>query len=53
MPVWLRKFTVIKLNNYYDEQNNQMNKANKNSPQKTPPRGPNIKGNTYTTKARK
>lgn len=53
MPVWLRKFTVIKLNNYYDEQNNQINKANKNSPQKAPPRGPNIKGNTYTTKARK
>ena len=53
MPVWLRKFTVLKLNEHYDNQNKQIKNANKSTLDNQPVRGPNISSNTYTTKARK
>jgi hypothetical protein len=54
MPIWLRRFTYTKLQEYYDNQNKEYEKASKkytNSPQVA--KGPNIKKPTYTTKAGK
>lgn len=53
MPVWLRKFTVLKLNEHYSKQKEQYDKLDNSNQAPSPAKGPNIKGKTYTTKARK
>ena len=50
MPIWLRKFTFAKMNDYYEEQNKK-NKSASTTPQNMP-KGPNIKKPSYSTKAR-
>lgn len=50
MPIWLRKFTFQKMNDYYEEQNKK-NKTASTTPQNMP-KGPNIKKPSYSTKAR-
>lgn len=54
MPTWLRKFTYKKLEQFYTQQQEEINK------QQTPanstsniPKGPSIERPTYTTKANK
>jgi len=51
MPIWLRKFTFQKMNDYYEEQNKKTKKAS-TTPQNMP-KGPNIKTPSYSTRARK
>jgi len=50
MPIWLRKFTFQKMNEFYEEQNKQNGKTSQ-TPQNMP-KGPNIKKPSYSTKAR-
>ena len=52
MPIWLRKFTIQSLNEYYDKQAEQVQK-NTNNSTPTIPKGPAIKKPTYSTKARR
>jgi len=52
MPIWLRKFTIQSMNEYYEKQNKEAEKAQKKQ-NKPLARGPAIKSPTYSTKARK
>ena len=49
MPIWLRKFTFQKINNYFEEQNKVSKASNKNTSQTM---GPDIDP-TYRSKASK
>jgi len=51
MPIWLRKFTIRSINEYYEKQEEETKKA-KSKQSKTLPKGPAIKSPTYNTKAR-
>ena len=54
MPVWLRRYTFQKLNEFYEKQNEETEKVNNVSSNKGEVvKGPNIAPKpTYTTKAR-
>lgn len=52
MPIWLRKFTFNKLKEFYEEESKQLSKANKSS-NITPPKGPDVRKPTYTSKVKK
>lgn len=51
MPVWLRKFTFQKINDFYEEEAKASKRASGKST--APAMGPNIKSPSYSTKARK
>lgn len=54
MPIWLRKFTFSKLQEFYEKRNKEMEKAAGKSTLSTNlPKGPNIRKPSYTTKAGK
>jgi hypothetical protein len=52
MPIWLRKFTISSMNEYHENQVQQM-KKNENKAPKNIPKGPAVSKPTYSTKARK
>ncbi len=53
MPIWLRKFTFKKIQEYFDKQNEEIEKRkNTNIPTKTPISKPNIQPD-YISKAPK
>lgn len=52
MPIWLRNFTFQKMNEYYEKEQEAMNKANKKAPTASPPKGPAVRKPSYSTKAR-
>ena len=51
MPIWLRRFTFQKMNEFYEEEAKEAKKASGKST--SMPKGPNIRQPSYTTKARK
>lgn len=51
MPIWLRRFTFKKMNEYYEEEAKAAKKAGGKAT--SMPKGPNIRKPSYTTKARK
>lgn len=54
MPIWLRKYTFTRLQEYYRKQNEELEKAKGKSTLKgSLPKGPNIRKPSYTTKAGK
>lgn len=52
MPIWLRNFTFQKINEWYEKQNEEAEKASKKGGGGKLPKGPNIKKPSYSTKAR-
>jgi len=53
MPIWLRKFTFQKMNEFYEKEKEEINKASgKNKLGNSTPKGPAIRKPTYSTKAR-
>lgn len=52
MPVWLRNFTFQKMNEYYEKEQEAMDKAKSKTPSKSAPRGPSVRKPSYSTKAR-
>jgi len=52
MPIWLRNFTFQKINEWYEKQNEEAEKASKKGGSGKMPKGPNIKKPSYSTKAR-
>lgn len=48
MPIWLRRFTIKTMNEYFKDQNKDL-KKNKSEL----PLGPNIKNPSYTVKGKK
>jgi len=50
MPIWLRNFTFQKIQEYYEKEKAEYDKANKKGNQAT---GPSIKKPSYSTRARK
>ena len=54
MPVWLRKFTFTKIQEFYDKEKESYEKV-KGNQQLTPnqAQGPAVKNPSYTTRARK
>ena len=52
MPIWLRKFTIQSINEYHENQAEEMKKVRAKGTPLTP-KGPAIKKPTYSTKARK
>jgi len=51
MPIWLRKFTFQKINEFYEKEAEAAAKASGKSTNKSMPRGPAIKQPSYTSKA--
>ena len=51
MPIWLRKFTFQKIQEYYEEEAKASKSKGTNS--QSMPTGPNIKAPSYSTKASK
>lgn len=51
MPIWLRKFTFQKINDFYEEESKAAKKASGKPTSQA--FGPNIKKPSYSTKARK
>lgn len=51
MPIWLRNFTFQKINEFYEKEAEQINKANKGNSSNSIPQGPAIKQPSYTVKA--
>jgi|TARA_B110000285_G_scaffold42873_1_gene47602 hypothetical protein len=49
MPIWLRKFTFQKIQEYYEEEAKASKSKGTNS--QSMPTGPNIKAPSYSTKA--
>ena len=52
MPIWLRNFTFQKMNEYYENEAEEMNKASKGKASSSVPKGPAIRQPSYSTKAR-
>jgi len=52
MPIWLRNFTFQKMNEYYEKEQEAMNKSKSKAPSKAAPRGPSVRKPSYSTKAR-
>lgn len=53
MPIWLRKFTFQKMNEFYEKEKEEINKASgKSKLGNSTPRGPAIRQPSYTSKAR-
>lgn len=52
MPLWLRRFTLQTMNEYYENQNKEVQKVNK-QPTKSVPKGPSIGPPTYSVKKSK
>jgi len=52
MPIWLRNFTFQKMNEYYEKEQEAMNKSKSKAPSKSTPRGPSVRKPSYSTKAR-
>jgi len=52
MPIWLRNFTFQKMNEYYEKEQEAINKANKKAPTTAAPKGPAVRKPSYSTKAR-
>lgn len=54
MPIWLRNFTFQKMNEFYEKEKAEMDKAKgKSKMNNSGPKGPAIKTPSYTAKARK
>jgi hypothetical protein len=53
MPIWLRKFTHHKIKEYYDKENEEMEKAQGKNRQSADVARPNVANPTYSTKAAK
>lgn len=52
MPIWLRRFTLEKMNEHFENEKKQYESINK-STSKTIPKGPSIKSPTHTLKKSK
>jgi hypothetical protein len=52
MPIWLRNFTYQKLSEFYEKEQEAMNKAKSKTPSKSAPKGPAVRKPSYSTKAR-
>lgn len=52
MPIWLRRFTIQTMNEYFENQNKEVEK-NKKPKSDSILKGPSIKSPTYALKARK
>ena len=52
MPIWLGKFTIHSINEFFSKQEKEANKPSKNKGKEFP-KGPAVKRPTYSTKARK
>lgn len=52
MPIWLRNFTFQKMNEYYEKEAEEMNKASRGKGSSSIPQGPAIRQPSYSTKAR-
>jgi hypothetical protein len=52
MPIWLRNYTFQKLNEYYEKEQEAMNKAKSKAPSNSVPKGPSVRKPSYSTKAR-
>lgn len=48
MPIWLRKFTIHKMNEHYDKENEAMKKASRPNSQTLS--RPDIKNSAYSAK---
>ena len=54
MPIWLRNFTFQKMNEFYEKEKAEMDKARgKSKMSNSSAKGPAIKTPSYTAKARK
>lgn len=53
MPIWLRNFTFQKMNEFYEKEAEEVNKANQGKGSNSFPQGPAIRKPSYSTKARK
>ena len=54
MPIWLRRFTLAEIQEYFDKQQEAIDKSNRKSTLAVPlAKGPNISKPTYSTKAGK
>ena len=52
MPIWLRNYTFQKMNEYYEKEQEAMNKATKKTSTSSVPKGPAVRKPSYSTKAR-
>jgi hypothetical protein len=52
MPIWLRNYTFQKLSEYFEKEQEAMNKSKSKAPSKSAPRGPSVRKPSYSTKAR-
>jgi hypothetical protein len=52
MPIWLRNFTFQKMNEFYEKEQEAMNKSKSKAPAKSAPKGPSVRKPSYSTKAR-
>lgn len=52
MPIWLRNFTFQKMNEYYEKEKEEIQKAKGKGKASTPAKGPAVRKPSYSTKAR-